>query len=98
MYTTTSVNLPRGSNSVRLGNLQSQSIGLNEKSRDNSISLVGVGNNNNNNNTELSTNEIISDLIEKTKVLAEELKNSNRISADLMEENTGLRNQYTSLK
>lgn len=34
---------------------------------------------------------IITELIEKTKILSEELKNSNRIASQLMEENKDLR-------
>lgn len=34
--------------------------------------------------TENKVNTIIADLIEKTKILAEELKNSNKIAAELM--------------
>jgi len=42
-------------------------------------------------NTEMSedrVNGIISELIEKTKLLAEELRNSNRIATELMNANT----------
>lgn len=42
-------------------------------------------------NTEMSedrVNGIISELIEKTKLLAEELRNSNRIATELMSANT----------
>ena len=42
-------------------------------------------------NTEMNddrVNEIISELIGKTKLLAEELRNSNRITSELMTTNT----------
>lgn len=41
--------------------------------------------------TEQRVNNIIAELIEKTKVLAEELRNSNKIASELMEQNAELR-------
>lgn len=41
---------------------------------------------------------MIVDLIEKSKILAEELKNSNKIASELMADNYYLRKQYSNLK
>ncbi|KAL4428615.1 hypothetical protein ABPG74_009117 [Tetrahymena malaccensis] len=48
--------------------------------------------------TDNKLNAIIADLIEKTKILAEELKNSNKIAAELMLQNSELRKKYSNLK
>lgn len=48
--------------------------------------------------TENKMNNILADLIEKTKILTEELKNSNKIAAELMLQNSDLRKKYSNLK
>jgi hypothetical protein len=58
----------------------------------------GYGRHSDKNREDPSSNHVITELIDKSKILTEELKNSNRITANLMEENNGLRSQYTKLK
>lgn len=43
-------------------------------------------------------NEIIAELMDKTKLLADELRNSNRIATELMTTNVQLKKEYTILK